>query len=179
MSDSQKAAYDAYIASDTKGTKVALPGGAGATSSDFVDFISNFEVIDPASVDTSHLGNAVESKKHFYRTLLSTAFHTYYSADHDPLAKGPGNNVLMRVSRSSAGVYSVTFTGLTQEDVVIELDNPGYLLSSKSLMLDGGATKVILKVTPNDADGEPVYNFQLSRNDAFTWNYYLVPFAPQ
>ena len=173
MSSAQEQAYETYQNAKTEGTKMSLHY-VGSLHSSFVEHINNFQEPDPESVDVSHLGSIPFSKEAFYRTLVSETFHTYWSRNSG--ASGPGNTLLVDLRRNTEGHYVLTYRGFQEVPTTFTLENPNYLLSSNSIVLDEGVVKFLFRLTRKNVNESPIWNHQILVNGRLFANYDLVSF---
>lgn len=168
----QQSAYDSYRNATTEGTKQSTV--PQSLRPDFVSFIQNFSVIDPFSVDVSHLGPVSFPEEMLYRFLLATVFHVHWG-NYDPKAFGSGNN-LVNFLRYDNGTYKITQNGFTEDSLVYSFSNPTVTLTSTSLTLSEGLVVAKYELTPSDVNGVQVLNFNLKVFGRVYANSYLVPF---
>lgn len=170
----QQRAYDNYRGATTEGTKQSVD--PQALRQDFITLMNNFVVVDPTSVDVSHLGTLSFPQEMFYRILFSTTFHVHWS-NYIPRAFGSGNTLVNSIRRDATGRYIINNDGFSEHTPYV-FTNPTITLTSNSLTLTEGLVSATYKLTnpPVNVNGVQVWNHSLSVYGRQYANVYYVPF---
>lgn len=175
MTQSQQRAYDRYRAANTEAT-LAITNNVASLSNLFTEEINEWRPTDPNSVLVPSNINSYNWQQ-FLRTCCSTTFHTVWGNYGSESATGSGNILLINLRQTQRGDYILEYNGFNEFHDFNFTGSSVTSISSKSLVLESGSDKMLIKVLSSRINGVPVYNHQLERAGNLYANYYMVPIS--
>lgn len=131
MSDDQATAYTRYRNANTSATL------RESLNDDFVEFINDWTLTTPESVDTSHLPRLSYSKEQFYRLLVSSTLHnTTYN----------GVDIVTFSYDAATSEYVITHRLMNAPKREYRLNSAYYIPNSNSFMIKDGIVQTYFRL---------------------------------
>jgi len=171
----QQVAYTRYQRANTVAT-LSTTLNPSSLSRPFVDFVNHWEPTHPNTVEVP-LENQNYTWEQFFKTCCSTTFHTVWGNYGAEPPFGSGNILLVDLNQSDDGTLALSYNGFNEHHSFNFIPDSLTSLSSRSMVLESGDLKMLIKVLSSRLNGVPIFNHQLEKAGTLYANYFMVPIS--
>lgn len=171
----QQLAYSRYQRANTEAT-LSTTTNVFSLSKPFVDFINEWRPIHPSTVEVP-LQNQNYTWEQFFKMCCSTTFHTVWGNYGAEPSYGSGNVLLVQLLQNDDDTLILSYNGFNEHHSFNFNSSSLTSLSSRSMVLESGNLKMIIKVLSSRLYGVPIFNHQLEKGGTLYANYFMVPIS--